>query len=56
MVTVPEECTSEKQHFVVCFLWAKELNEKDIHIEMFSVYSGKYLSRKAVTTGLQTFH
>jgi hypothetical protein len=31
------------------FLWKeKELNAKDIHIEMFPVYGGKCLSRKAV--------
>jgi hypothetical protein len=29
-------------------LWGKRLNAKDIHREMFPVYSGKYLSRKAV--------
>jgi hypothetical protein len=32
----------------VRFLWAKGLNAKDIHKEMFSVYGGKCLSRKAV--------
>jgi hypothetical protein len=30
------------------FLWAKGLNVKDIHKEMFSVYGGKCLSRKAI--------
>jgi hypothetical protein len=29
-------------------LWAKELNAKDIHKEMFPVYGGKCLSCKAV--------
>jgi hypothetical protein len=29
-------------------MWAKGLNAKDIHKEMFPVYSGKRLSRKAV--------
>jgi hypothetical protein len=29
-------------------LWAKVLNAKDIHKEMFPVYGGKCLSRKAV--------
>jgi transposase len=28
-------------------LWAEGLNAKDIHKEMFPVYGGKYLSRKA---------
>jgi hypothetical protein len=32
----------------VLFLWAKGLNVKDIHKEMFPVYFGKCLSRKAV--------
>jgi hypothetical protein len=30
------------------FLWAKGLEAKDIHKEMFPVYGGKCLSRKAV--------
>jgi hypothetical protein len=30
------------------FLWAKVLNPKDIHKEIFPFYCGKYLSRKAV--------
>jgi hypothetical protein len=29
------------------FLWAKELNAKDIHKENFPVCGGKYFSRKA---------
>jgi hypothetical protein len=32
----------------VRFLWAKKPNAKDIHKEMFPVYGGKCLSRKAV--------
>jgi hypothetical protein len=31
MVTVLEEYTTKEQHSVVRFLWAKELNAKDIH-------------------------
>jgi hypothetical protein len=34
--------------FSCAFLWVKELNAKDIHKEMFSVYDGKFLSFKAV--------
>jgi hypothetical protein len=34
--------------FWCAFLWAKGLNAKDIHNEMFPVYGGKCLSRKAV--------
>jgi hypothetical protein len=40
--------TTEEQHFVALFLWAKGLNAKDIHKEMFPIYGGKCLSRKAV--------
>jgi hypothetical protein len=44
-----EECTTQEQRSVVLlFLWAKGLNAKDIHKEMFPVYGGKCLSRKAV--------
>jgi hypothetical protein len=46
MATVLEECTTEEQRSVVRFLWAEGLNEKDIHKEMFPVYSGKCLSRR----------
>jgi hypothetical protein len=41
MATVLEEYTTEEQHFPVRFLWAKGLNAKDIHKEMFPVYGGK---------------
>jgi hypothetical protein len=43
MVIVLEECTNEKQCSVVLFLWAKGLDAKDIHKEMFPVYGGKCL-------------
>jgi hypothetical protein len=36
-------------------LWAKGLTAKDIHKEMFSVYGGKCLSRKAVHNWVQKF-
>jgi hypothetical protein len=48
MATVLGECTTEEQRFIVLFLWAKGLNAKDIHKEMFPVSSGKCLSRKVV--------
>jgi ribulose 1,5-bisphosphate synthetase/thiazole synthase len=48
MATVLEECTTEKERSVVHFLWAKGLNANDIHKEMFPVYGGTCLSRKAV--------
>jgi hypothetical protein len=44
MVTVLEECPTEEQRSVVRFLWAKGLNSKDIHKEMFPAYGGKCLS------------
>jgi hypothetical protein len=37
------------------FLWAKELNAEDIHEEIFPVYSGKCLSRKAVHNWVEKF-
>jgi hypothetical protein len=48
MATVLEDCTAEEQRFIVRFLWAKGLDAKDIHKEMFPVYGGKSLWRKAV--------
>jgi hypothetical protein len=47
MATVFEECPTKEQRSVVLFLWAKSLNAKDSHIEMFPVHGGKCLSRKA---------
>jgi hypothetical protein len=40
MVTVLEECITEKQRPVVHFLWTKGLNAKDNHKEIFPVYVG----------------
>jgi hypothetical protein len=48
MATVLEGFTTEEQLSVVRFLCAKGLNAKDIHKEIFPVYGGKCLSRKAV--------
>jgi hypothetical protein len=39
----------------VFFVVAKGLNEKDIHKEMFPVYGGKRLSRKAVNDWVEKF-
>jgi hypothetical protein len=45
-----------KSSVLLCvFLWAKGLNAKDIHIEMFPVYGGKCLSRKAVHNWAKKF-
>jgi hypothetical protein len=41
MATALEWCTTEEQRSVVHLLWAKGLDAKDIHKEMFSFYSGK---------------
>jgi hypothetical protein len=48
METVLEEYITEEQRSVVHFLWAKGLNAKDIHKQMFSVFGGKCMSRKSV--------
>jgi hypothetical protein len=52
---VLEEYTTEDQISVVRFLWAKGLNAKDIHKEMFPVYGGKCLSQKAVHNCVKKF-
>jgi hypothetical protein len=48
MPTVLEEYTTNERRFVVRFLWIKGFDAKDIHKEMFPIYVGKCLSRKAV--------
>jgi hypothetical protein len=48
MATMLQECTIEEQRSVVRFLWAKGLDTKDIHKEMFPVYGGKCLLCKVV--------
>jgi hypothetical protein len=53
MATVFEEYTTEvnfgtEPSSVVCILWAKRLNTKDVHKDRFPVYGGKCLSQKAV--------
>jgi hypothetical protein len=55
MATVLEECIIEVQRSVVRFFVGKRLNVKDIHKEMFPVYIGKCLLRKAVPPWWQTF-
>jgi hypothetical protein len=55
MATVLEECSNEEQSSIVRFLWAKGLNAKDIHKEIFPVCGGKCLSRKAVQPWWQSF-
>jgi hypothetical protein len=48
MATVLEECNTEEQSSVVRFLWPEGYNAKDIQKEIFLIYRGKCLSRKAV--------
>jgi transposase-like protein len=55
MATVLEECLTEEQRSVVRFLWAKGLRAKDVHKEMFLVYSGKCLSHKTVHNWVEEF-
>jgi hypothetical protein len=56
MATMLEGNTTEEQRSVVLYLlWAKGLNAKDIHEEMFHVYNGKCLSRKAVHIWVDKF-
>jgi hypothetical protein len=55
MTTVIEDGTTEERRSVVRFLWAKELNAKDIHKQMIPVYGGKCLSRKAVHNWVEKF-
>jgi hypothetical protein len=43
IATVLQVCTTENHRSVVHSLWPKGLNAKDIHKEMFPVYSGKCL-------------
>jgi hypothetical protein len=38
MGTVIEGCTTDEQHSVVRFLWAKGFDAKNIHKETFPVY------------------
>jgi hypothetical protein len=49
MATVLEVCTIGEQHSIVCFLWAKGLNAKNIHKKICPVYDLKCMSRKAFT-------
>jgi hypothetical protein len=50
-----KEYTTEEQRSVVRSLWAKGLNAKDVHKEMFPVYGGKCLLRKAVHNWVEIF-
>jgi hypothetical protein len=55
MAIVLEECTTEEQRSLVRCLSAKGHNAKVIHKEIFPVYGGKCLSRKAVHNWVEKF-
>jgi hypothetical protein len=55
MMTVLEEYTTEEQRYVVRILWAIGPNAKDINEEIFPLYGGKCLSRKAVQNLVEKF-
>ena len=48
-------CTKIEQRVVVRFLWAKNMEAKDIHKEMLPIYSEHCLSRQAVHNWVQKF-
>ena len=48
-------CTAIEQHGVVRFLWAKNMEAKDIHKEMLPMYGEHCLSRQAVHNWVQKF-
>jgi hypothetical protein len=49
------DCANEEQRSIVRFLWAKGLNAKAIHKEMFHIYGGKCLSLKKVHNCVEKF-
>jgi transposase len=55
MTTLHEDYTAKEQRSVARFLWAKGLTKKDIHKQMFLVYSGKCLSPKVVHNWVEKF-
>jgi hypothetical protein len=55
MATLLEECSTEEQRSVVCFLWTNGLSAKNIHKEIFSCYGGKCLLRKTVHKWVENF-
>jgi hypothetical protein len=55
MATMLEEYTTEEYLSVVRILWAKGPNARDIHKEVFPVYSGKCLLLKAVHNWVKKF-
>jgi len=55
MAAPPNTCTTIEQSGVVRFLWAKNMEAKDIHKEMLSMYGEHCLSRQAIHNWVQNF-
>jgi hypothetical protein len=55
MTILLKEYTTDKQRSGVRFLWAKGLNAKDFHKEMFPVYIWKCFSCKTVHNWVEKF-
>jgi hypothetical protein len=55
MATVLEECFTEEQLSGMRFFVGKRTECKRYYIELFHVYGGKCLSRKAVHNWIETF-
>jgi hypothetical protein len=55
MATVLEAVLPKNNVLLCAFLWGKELNVKDIQKEIFPIYGGKCLSRKAVHNWVKKF-
>jgi hypothetical protein len=47
--------TTIEQRGITCFLWAKNMEAKDIHKEMLPMYDEYCLSRQAVSNWVQKF-
>jgi hypothetical protein len=50
-----EDCSTEEQHSAVLSFVGERPNTKNIHKEMFPIYGGKCLSRKAVHNWVEKF-
>ena len=48
-------CTTTEQRVVVRFLWEKNMEAKDIHKEMLSMYGEHCLSCQAIHNWVQKF-
>jgi hypothetical protein len=53
-MAIVTDCILPKSSVLICdFLWPEGHTAKDINKEMFPVYGGKRLSRKAVHSGVE---